>query len=174
MKRLLLLSALITCQNAFAFDDHRVGFLLELGLGISQLQMEYGGGNESDTGVATALKIGYGLSETYQLYFVHSMSWMPYAGEVFADGITGIGMNAYIDDNTFIAIAAGAGISTPVTIEAQSYNGSAYSVGIGRELKQHHSVQLNYLATDVDVGSGISTDDFQTKALQVLYSYTFY
>lgn len=82
MKQLLLLTTLISCANTHAFDDDRKGLILGFGLGVSQLQMEYAGGREWDTGVAAALKIGYGVNETYQVYFVHNASWMPYAGEI--------------------------------------------------------------------------------------------
>jgi hypothetical protein len=173
MKKLLMLLGIVASTNALAFDDRREGFMLDLGIGLSNVEFDTGRFSDSVSGLATTFKIGYGFSETFQLYYVRNASWTQYDGESFVDGISGIGGNLFVDPQVYITAAIGIGDVGQTTGYSDSDEGDAYLVGLGFEPWRHHNFQLNYLNVNITNAFG-SGRVYNSDAMQALYSYSFY
>lgn len=191
--RLLALATVLTglAPTASAFDDSRQGFLLGLGAGLHTIDLDYQGngrslGSESQSGIATSLKIGGGLTDQFALYYVRNVSWYsaPYSSDGFnvqdityAVGLMGVGATYFFSPSApsgYILGALGVGdISAPFEPNVDSDTGSAFMFGGGYELGKHVMLEATVLGTDIDSGD-IAGLSLETTSLQFTFNYMFY
>lgn len=191
--RFMALATLLTglAPTASAFDDNRQGFLLGLGAGLHTIDLDYLGngrslGSESESGIATSLKIGGGLTDQFALYFVRNASWYSAPGfngsstvqdMTFAVGLTGVGATYFFSPSApsgYVLGALGAGdIAAPFESNVESDTGSAFMVGGGYELGNHLMLEATLLGTDIDSGD-IAGLSLETTSLQFTFNYLFY
>jgi len=186
----LVLIVLANVQVAYAFDDNRQGFLIGLGVGYHNIDIDfkYNGSNiasQSENGIATSFKIGGGFTNQFLLYYVRNSSWYNapyYDGFTTSDitytiGLTGIGATYYLSPTSpsvYFLGAIGAGdISAPFESGAKPDTGSAFMIGGGYEASKHIQYELTLLTTNID-----SQDDSQlkleTSSIQATINYMWY
>jgi hypothetical protein len=177
MKKLFALLVLLSSHSVMALDDRREGFMVDLGIGLSNIEFSSEGygysDSDSDSGYAASIKVGYGLSDEFQLYYVRNATWTEFDGEIFVDGISGVGTNVFLSEMVFVSAAIGIGDFGQATGETDYDQGSAYMVGLGIEPIPHHNFQLNFVNVSITDAFN-SGEDYQSDALQFLYSYSFY
>lgn len=190
--RFMALATVLTglAPTASAFDDSRQGFLLGLGAGLHTIDLDYQGNgrsfaNESESGIATSLKIGGGLTDQFALYYVRNASWYSatgfdgstYKDMTFAVGLMGVGATYFFSPSApsgYVLGALGVGdISAPFESNVDSDTGSAFMLGGGYELGNHLMLEATLLGTDIDSGDivGLSVE---TTSLQLTFNYMFY
>lgn len=190
--RLLALATVLTASapTASAFDDSRQGFLLGLGAGFHTIDLDVLGngrslGGESESGIATSLKIGGGLTDQFALYYVRNASWYSatgfdgstYKDMTFAVGLMGVGATYFFSPSApsgYVLGALGVGdISAPFESNVDSDTGSAFMFGGGYELGKHVMLEATVLGTDID-SSDIAGLSLETTSLQFTFNYMFY
>ena len=76
-----LLSIVIAHSSVQAFDNHREGLLLSLGVGMSQtFHQPYK--KNSHNGIGTSQKIGYGVNNQLILHLSREDAWFNYKDEL--------------------------------------------------------------------------------------------
>lgn len=172
MKYLAIFVISLFSFNALAFDNERQGFILGLGIGIANLDYEIDNLSDSETGMATTLKIGYGFDSQLTAYFLRSSSLTESEGVDFSEGITGIGMSYYLQPETeslYFNLGVGEGHLSGLDrdFDKDQY-GSAFSFGLGYEAARHHSLEMNVINIDLD------DTDYESTAFHFTYNYIFY
>lgn len=170
MKSILFLAGMLLCMSVSAFNNEREGFVLGLGIGIANIDYDSGSFSASDTGIATSLKIGYGFTNDFSLYYLRNATFSEEEGYSFAEGITGIGVSKYLNPHGASLYFLGSlGIGDLINLdESETETGSAYLLGLGYEFHNHSSVEFTILKTKID------DVDYNSTALQLTYNYTFY
>lgn len=188
-KILLFVLTVLLTQTAFAdvFDGKRKGFILGLGAGFHStgLDVTYKGrtASKSKTGLATSFKIGYGVDEQLAIYYVRNASWaydsdVNYSDVLFSGGISGVGLNYYIEPSARSAYLIGAlgfgDFSAPFESENDfpTYTGSAFMIGSGFEIKKHVQGEITWLKTNLSNSNSIF--EVSTSSIQFTVNYLFY
>lgn len=184
LKLFLVICVLMTSQVANAFDDNRQGFILGVGAGFHNIDTDfnYDGTkfkSESETGIATSFKIGWGITNQFALYYVRNASWYStsYSDTTYLVGISGIGGTFYLSPSApsgYFMGAIGIGdLSAPFESNVKSDTGSALMFGGGYEISKHLQIEATLLSTDID-----SADDsrlnLKTSSIQFTFNYLWY
>lgn len=181
---LAILATALLSSATFAFDGKKEGFMMSAGVGVGLSSTDFTaiydgwsrGRANTELGVATSFKIGYGINETYTLYlfrnsaFVDGYSKDPNK-ETYGNCVTGVGMNYYIPHSNFYTIAGfGRGqLSKFKESEHKASKGYGGIIGLGYAFTDTIQIEANYLATRVDDdGIKLSTD-----AVQLTLNYYF-
>lgn len=182
MKKVLLSSLValaVSVSSLEAFDEKREGFILGLGAGFSAVNTNVEVGSheydESSMGLATSLKIGYGFTNQFSLYYVRNASWFGYDNDSeddnYASGIMGVGASYYIEENSPMYVMAAIGIGDWTNVsENAGETGSAFMLGGGYEVYPHVQIEATYLVANVEEDS-IKLD---TAAFQLTVNYQWY
>lgn len=163
-KYFLLLTLLIFSTQVNAFDKKRSGFLLGVGIGLHDTDMDDNGVpnpdiaiNESETGYATSLRIGGGVNEQVLLYFANDTNWYKERinNEQTTLGLSGFGISYYFSPKTNTPyLTAIVGVANRAQIfsstDAQDYRGTGYSIGVGYEFSTWLGFQLDYMRLDLE------------------------
>lgn len=190
--RFMALATVLTglAPAASAFDDSRQGFLLGLGAGIHTIDLDFRRdgrtlGGESESGIATSLKIGGGLTDQFALYYVRNVSWYRTEGSngsnvqdmTFAVGLMGVGATYFFSPSApsgYVLGAMGVGdISTPFESNVDADTGSAFMFGGGYELSNHLMLEATVLGTDIESGD-MAELSLETTSFQFTFNYMFY
>ena len=173
MKKILLttlLASAVSLSSLQAFDDKREGFMMSVGAGVSAVSTDVGESyhysDESSFGLATSLKIGYGFSNQFSVYYVRNASWFGYdddrEDDWFASGIMGVGANYYIEENSPMYVMASVGFGDYTNISKdEGETGSAFMLGGGYEVYPHVQVEATYLVANIEKENIKGTGAFQ-------------
>ena len=174
MKKKAALAVIVACfvvgliSDASAFDGHRKGFILGLGLGPSLTPVD---GDNKIVLVNTSFKIGVGLSEQFQLYWSSKGAW--YKTDIYFEwpksesvtelfGVAGLGMSYYLQPtkpSLYITSSIGySALSLPFDTEhsIDPEMGLGLSMGIGYEFSAHYSIECNLANGSISSDSGWS------------------
>ena len=151
----IFLISLLSTQ-LFAFDNKRQGFMLGLGAGLHTLNSE----QLHQSGFSTSLKIGGGLNEHLQLYYVRDASWTKEASlsnasdDIVARGITGFGVTYYLNPTPkTVFVSGGVGLGDEINItdsDADMKLGAAGLIGVGY-IYNHLMIESKLLYIGLDV-----------------------
>jgi len=187
LKYVLVVVAMLSATQSFAFDNKRQGFVLGLGAGFHNTDMDftyYGStiSSESESGLATSFKIGGGVTDQFLLYYVRNASWFnaPYYNgyvtrdETYMLGLSGIGASYFLSPSAPSVYFLGAlGIGDlSVPSEGESDTGSAVMFGAGYEFKSHLMLEATLLSTNID--SSNSALGLESRSFQFTINYSFY
>lgn len=167
----LFILTLIISSSAFSstFNDDVKGFYLALGVGYGQLDYENSSGSESESGLATNFRIGYGFNEQFALYYDRSATTSSTNGNSYVEGVTGIGAAYYFKPSVptaFITATFGEGDLTDVD-SSDSELGSGKAFSLGYRFKTHQSVEIKLVSMELD------DFDYESDAIQFVWAYTF-
>lgn len=160
---LLVVMTLGSTGTAFAFNGAREGFLLGFGIGASQYKID---DTDSKSGLETDLKIGYGFTDQFQMFYTNKVHWSSsddYYGDshLTVHGLTGIGANYYFSPTSpSFFIGGGVGLAAHRIINTDSDNnndsdnnsGSGFYVNGGFEFAKHWSIELAAVKDTIDYG----------------------
>lgn len=187
-KLLLLVVMMLSATQSFAFDDKRQGFLLGLGIGLHDTDIDFTSygtktGSATESGLATSFKIGGGITDQFALYYVRNASWFnaPYydgfitTDETYVLGLSGIGASYFLSPSGPSAYFIGAvGIGDfSVPTRNESDTGSAVMFGAGYEFQNHVSLEATLLSTNIDSGSS-SFLGLESRSFQFTINYNIY
>ena len=189
LKSTLLAAILFSTTQAFAFDENRQGFILGLGGGFTTLKVgtyNFNGDTWSvpEYGLATSLKMGWGITDQVALYYVQNDSWFrDYSSgfepkeTTFTVGISGIGATYFLEPtapSAYILAATGVGyIATPFESGNLPNKGHAFLFGGGYEYEKNLTIEGTVLIANYDSGSN-PTVNLKSSALQITLNYLFY
>jgi hypothetical protein len=188
-----LLATLFVSTPAFAFDDNRQGFIFGLGGGFTTLKVgtyDYSSGNTwsvPEYGLATSLKMGWGITDQVALYYVQNDSWYReyYSSNsssepkqsTFTVGISGIGATYFLEPSApsaYILAATGVGYNaTPFESNNHRNTGHAFLFGGGYEFERNITIEGTVLIDNYDSGSNPPVN-LKSSALQITLNYLFY
>lgn len=171
----LIFTLLSFSLSTHALDGKKSGFWGELGIGLGQLEYSNVSFDETESGIVTNLRIGYGFTNRFQLFYLRNATWTAENDYIIADGISGLGANIWLNSSIYLMAGTGIGDLTPIYTGDDEYEdnadqetGNAYLGGIGYEFAKHNNLQVSLLKTDIDdIG-------YSTSAFQVVYSFSFY
>jgi hypothetical protein len=157
---LLVVLALGCTESASAFDGQRQGFLLGFGVGAGSYKIE---DRDSKAGLVTDLKIGYGFTDQFQLFYTNKVTWRSaddWDGDgLILHGLTGIGANYYFRPaapSFFVGgglgLASHGFISTDSDVDSESDSGFGFYLGGGFEFARHLNVEFSVLWDTIDYG----------------------
>ncbi|RAP30746.1 hypothetical protein DID78_02235 [Candidatus Marinamargulisbacteria bacterium SCGC AG-343-D04] len=151
------------------FDKNRKGFIVGLGVGghstklitrfdrvttsfidgkFSMVTDGTKSNTESIFGVFSSVKIGYGFTNQFLVYYLRDAAWYSINNTKQASGIMGIGTSYYFkpDSQTFfVSLGLGLGDQTYVDTSTEPRFGSAICVGLGFEFKPRLSLETKFL-----------------------------
>ena len=168
-------------SSAEAFDGDRKGFILGLGAGVSAISTEvtvdndgyHDDSSDSSVGFSTSLKIGYGFTDQFAVYYLRDAAWFGYDhnDDNFIAGISGVGATYYIEPNSPAYVMAGIGFGDFANFtEGEGEVGSAFVLGGGYEVYPHVQAEASYLVTNIDE-SGL---DFSSSTFHLTLNYLWY
>ena len=186
----LLLFMLICSQTVFAFDENRKGFILGLGAGLHTTDIDFinsgvSVSSDSEAGLATSFKIGWGFTTQFSLYYVRNASWYsaPFfdgftiSDTIFTLGISGAGISYYFKPTApsfYVLGALGVGdLSAPFESNVETDTGDAYMLGGGYEMSKHVLFELTWLDADID-SADLSTLKVEGSSIQFTVNYMWY
>lgn len=176
---LLLILASGTAQ---AFNDQREAFVVGLGIGYHTTDLDYSYADNrtesaSVSGLATSVRIGFGISNQTILYYLSDGDWYNRAGSTWFSGINALGAAYYFSPGPRSAyVHGGYGYSyhsLPRETSNNSKFGNGYTLGIGYEFIRHVSVEASYLRTNIkDAIDGPHPS--RTSSWRLMLNYLFY
>jgi len=156
--------------------DSRQGWMASLGLGMhtTGIGNDYDDTTNTESGLATSLKIGYNFTEQFSVQYVRNASWYTPNDDLFASGIMGIGATFYFQPQAETwYISATAGVADLTNIDASaSDTGGAFMLTIGYEFSPHWQIEGSLLGSSIDNDYNDNTID--TSSVQFLLNYSWY
>lgn len=167
---LLLLVAMVV-SPANAFDNNRQGFMLSVGAGPSMTNYEmYYDGDESKFGGGTDFKIGGGINNQVQLYWLARTAFFSqdyprytlYGGFVGTESVTymngfyGGGISYFFRPQAPSWYMVGAlglvTLSAPFDDDFDDYSesGTGFSFGAGYEFSRHWMIEASWSVGDIE------------------------
>lgn len=190
LKYVLVFMGLVLSQAVSAFDNNRQGFILGLGIGLHNIDVDFKSSgfqtvSESESGIATSFKIGGGITDQFALYYVRNASW--YSTTVtdgfttmdvtYTVGISGLGATYYFAPTAPSGYILGAfGIAdgaAPFESNVEEYDGNAYMIGGGYEVSKGLHLEATYLVTDQE-NSDFSQIKLESSSIQFTVNYLWY
>ena len=111
----------IATSGAYAADQQRQGFILGLGIGPSNVEIDSGNASESSSGFGTSFMVGGGITDQFTLYYLNDVSFFEMevvdqygdtVSDLFAAGLTSVGLSYYFSPqapSTYIGVGVGLG-----------------------------------------------------------------
>lgn len=182
---LLVVMTLGSTGTAFAFNGAREGFLMGFGIGASQYTIDYGKnsgsyyyysgptGKESTTGVETDLKIGYGFTDQFQMFYTNKVNFgstddRSGDSQLTVHGLTAIGANYYFSPTSpSFFLGGGVGLAAHRIIDTDSdsngndednNSGTGFYINGGFEFAKHWNVELSVVMDSIDYGGTYDGD----------------
>jgi opacity protein-like surface antigen len=163
MKKFLVIIvciALLTPAYALAFDGNHRGFLLGLGLGFGSAKQTVSSGGASvsntESGVATSLKIGGGINDQVLLYYSNRVVFYSTNGATdhsFYQGMSAAACTYYLEPvgpSFFFSGELGIGvIRDRDSDDDASDTGFGFGLGAGYEFSPHFSVEGSFMHATV-------------------------
>jgi hypothetical protein len=136
---------MVLSYQLVAFDGLRKGFLLGGGAGPGYL---FNKGTDRFC-LATSFKIGYAPSNSFEIYYLNSVSWFGAGTSTFVNGITGLGLTKYFrSEGRGFFVLGGVGLAALVEIAGNEHaTGFGLIGGIGYDIAKHWSIQGDIIYT---------------------------
>jgi len=149
---------LLTCNNVFAFDGERKGFILGGGIGGGFLSNTVSAGSfsltEDQAVFVTNFKIGYAPSNALEIYYISKVSWWGESDVIFTVGLSAVAVTYYFNDTSETGWFASGGLALS-SLEAPfednispDYGFGLYGGG-GYEFAAHWSVEVDLLYSTI-------------------------
>jgi hypothetical protein len=132
---------MVLSSQLLAFDGLRKGFILGGGAGPGYLTYE-----EVDKFcLATNFKIGFAPSNTFEIYYLNSVSWFGISSSTFVNGLTGLGLTKYLNpEGRGLFVFGGVGLALLWELGGnESGSGLGLTGGAGYDIAKHWSVQAD-------------------------------
>jgi len=178
-----LILLLLGSASAQAFNNQREAFIVGLGIGYHGTDLDFshtGSATETDSaaGLATSVRIGFGLSNQFILYYLSEASWYNRGGDTWSLGLNGIGASWYFSPRARAAyVHGGYGYSySSLPRESGSDSskfGNGYILGAGYEFMPHISLEASYLRANIK-GAIDSPYPARTSSWRLMLNYLFY
>lgn len=146
----LALAFAVLSAPALAFNGKRKGFILGGGVGGTYLSYhEDSGFEENKFSLATNIKIGYGQSESLEVYYVNSCS----LGEGGVNISNCIGVTKYLNrEGKGVFLFGGVGIALIYGLWDSQAGVNALG-GVGYDIGRHWSIQGDVLYANLESGA---------------------
>jgi opacity protein-like surface antigen len=147
-----LIVFVVLSSQLLAFNGLRKGFILGGGGGPGYLTYE----GVDKFSLATNFKIGYAPSNSFEIYYLNTVSWFGVYSETFLNGLTGLGLTKYIKPEGrgfFVFGGVGLAVLQVLTQYGDSDTGLGLIGGVGYDISKHWSVQGDILYTTFDSGA---------------------
>jgi opacity protein-like surface antigen len=141
----------VLSSQLLAFNGLRKGFILGGGVGPGYLTYE---GTDKFC-LATNFKIGYAPSNSFEIYYLNTVSWFGVYSDSFIDGITGLGLTKYLkSEGRGIFVFGGVGLAVIQELTGpEDDTGFGLIGGVGYDISKHWSIQGDILYTTFDAGA---------------------
>jgi hypothetical protein len=145
----LALAFAVLSAPALAFDGKRKGFILGGGVGGAfQLVKAEPGFDQDMFSPTTNIKIGYGQSESLEVYYLNSCSIV----EAGVNISNCLGVTKYLNrEGKGVFLFGGVGIAYLFAL-SDSQTGFSVLGGVGYDIGRHWSIQGDVLYTKLDLG----------------------
>ena len=132
-------------RSSLAFDGLRKGFILGGGVGPGYLTYE--GGDKFC--LATNFKIGFAPSNSFEIYYLNTVSWFGLDSETFINGVTGLGLTKYLkSEGRGFFVLGGVGLAFLRELGGNEHgSGFGLTGGVGYDVAKHWSVQADVTYT---------------------------
>jgi len=183
LKRILLLVVLLATQNYaenLRVDDLAVPMFPEESregwsgtIGLGGHYTSFDNSFDSQTSIASSLKIGYHFTEQFAMEYVRNISWYSLGDDLFISGITGLGATYYFlpqQETWYASFVAGIGDFANID-DSGSETGSAFMATIGYEFAPHWQAEASWMTTSIDDSYNATLD---TSSIQLLINYSWY
>lgn len=179
--QIVSLILLLGSASAQAFNDQREAFLVGLGIGYHGTELDFSGmGSTSDevAGLATSVRLGFGLSNRFTLYYLSEGSWYKRAGDTWSLGLNGIGAAWYFSPRVRSTyVHAGYGYSYGSLPDQRGSDsrkfGNGYLLGAGYEFMPHLNLEASFLRTNLRDAAN-SPFPARTGSWRLMLNYLFY
>lgn len=182
---LILLSASLTPSLSSAFDGKRKGFVMGLGLGAHAVDVNLEAENGSHAGISSSLRIGYGFSDRFSLYYINNVSWYNRDGFTVLFGLSGLGASFFLTKTVpafYLTGAIGSGSYDAYNDDVGLFdddagfifegNGFGYMFGAGLELKKHITLEALFYEADIDADKFVNS--YKASTIQFNLNLLFY
>ena len=165
---------LIQLLNA---TESREGWYGGLGIGFSGTKPENG---DRKLGYAVPLELGYGINEDFLIYFSGEATGRTneYSYSI-TEGLGGLGISYYIDDNHYIKATNGTSLMTIEKNGLKSeFTGPAFSFGYGYAFSHKKAVEITYANLSFNkltyLGQVYNVIDSSSKIITIVYKYRWF
>lgn len=133
-----------------AFNGNRKGFILGLGAGVQTVDLETGK-NPSYGGLATAFKVGGGITDQFLLFYSNDVAWFDNGYDNYYTGVTGLGFQYYFQKENSLYLSGSLGFASLSDADRTfQYLGTGGTLGLGYEFKKHVSVEGKLMMSSVE------------------------
>jgi hypothetical protein len=142
----------LLASQLMAFNGLRKGFILGGGVGGGYLTYE----GVDKFSLATNFKIGYAPSNSFEIYYLNTVTWFGANSETFINGLTGLGLTKYLNSEGrgfYLFGGVGAAVLQILASYGDSEVGFGFIGGVGYDISKHWSLQGDVLYTTFDSGS---------------------
>ncbi len=159
---------MLNCNNVFAFDGERKGFILGGGIGggfLSNIASVGSFSNTESEGVfLTNFKIGYAPSNTLEIFYVSKVSWWGESDFLFTLGLSSVTVTFYFNETSETGWFASGGVGlSSLAAPLEEDIGTDYGFGLfgggGYEFAAHWSVEVDLLYSMIKE-SGVDFNSF--------------
>lgn len=170
---------LLCSASAQAFNDQREAFLVGLGIGYHGTRLDLGGADSDNVaGIASSVRIGFGLSNQFTLYYLSEGNWYNRGGDTWSLGLNGLGAAYYFSPRARSAyLHFGYGYSySSLPRDSGSNNrkfGNGYTLGAGYEFMPHLNLEASFLRTRLSDAAN-SPFPTRTSSWRLMLNYLFY
>jgi len=178
-----LILLLLGSASTQAFNNQRQAFIAGLGIGYHSTDLDFSyTGDPTETasvaGLASSVRIGFGLSNQFTLYYLSEGNWYNRGGDTWSLGLNGLGASYYFSPRARSAyLHYGYGYSySSLPRESgidSSRFGKGYILGAGYEFMPHVSLEASYLRTHLK-GATDSPYPTRTSSWRLMLNYLFY
>lgn len=186
IKKLALLLALTAASSGAIAGQNRQGFIIGLGIGPSNLEVQSDTADDSYSGTGTSFMLGGGVNDQFTIYYVSDVVFFTRDttddfgdtnSDLWAAGLAGIGLSYYFSPDARSAYIGGAfGLSSMTDVvdsSISSYSGNGFSLTLGFEFARHFNVELNLIRSSMD-NEDDSSDTLDLAANRVLFKWLWY
>lgn len=182
---LMLLSLSLAPSVSSAFDGNRKGFVMGMGLGVHVVDVSLEAENGNHAGISSSFRLGYGINDRLQVYYVNNVSWYNRDGFTVLYGLSGLGASFFLTQSLPAFYLTGAlgyasydGYDDDVSLFDDSagfvFEGNAYGymLGAGLEIKKHISVEALFYTADIEADQFVNS--YKASTLQLNINLLFY
>ncbi len=168
---------------ANASDGVRSGLILSLGVGGHSTTIVEG--SDSESGLATSFKIGYGFGSQFSLYYLSNVAWFSKdytdgygytESNLFTSGIAGLGASYYFSPNSeslYLSAAYGFNSFNDFSNGEAIASGTSMMLGLGYSTG-HLQFEVDYIPGTLSENSIGDPIDVVTESLMLTINYLWY
>jgi hypothetical protein len=162
--RVFLLVCLMSSVHLMAFDGERKGFILGGGVGGGYLSNKFPSFTLNKFAIGTNFVIGYAPTNSFEIYYLNTVSWWFEDTITLVTGLTGIGATKYFNpkgSGLFITGGIGVGVHYAPFEEGNASYGLGLLGGIGFDIAKHWRLQGEAVFVSINDGFYIKSLGFR-------------